>query len=79
MLEIEFKYPPLWSGEYYDPENMMAYIFGKLSSEECMRNINHANLHFIIQTLEGKRTSFKFDKVARRVLKQDRELYAVLY
>jgi len=80
MLEIEFIYPPPHPGEFYDPEKMMAYIFGsRLTIEDCLRNINHANLHYIIQKLEGKKTSFKFDKISRKVLKRDKELYEILY
>jgi len=79
-LDITFKYPPAYVGEYYDPELMIAYVFGEnLTITECISNINHANLHYVLQKLEGKKTSFKFDKISRKVLKQDKELYEILY
>jgi len=63
-------------GEYYNPSDQTCYIFQTTDVIQC---INHAQLHFLIQTMQGTSASRKFDKVAKILRKKDKWAYDVLY
>jgi hypothetical protein len=83
-LDIEFRYPDL-KGEYYEPHSQICYLFWSSdepeleSVEYIIASLNHVELHFRIQQLEGITKSRKFDVVASKVFKWDEEVYNALY
>lgn len=74
-------------GEYYNPHTQICYIFHMLAepepdekiSEYLIQCINHAQLHYIIQMIEGTSKSYKFDNVAKIIRKRDKEIYEKLF
>lgn len=83
-LDIIFRFPHT-KGEYYEPHSQVCYIFWSSNETEMetidyvIASINHAELHFRIQQLEGITKSRRFDDVASKVFKWDGEVYSALY
>lgn len=83
-LDIIFR-SPISEGEFYEPHTQLCYIFWSSNETESkmleyvVESINHAELHFRIQQLEGIIKTRKFDDVADKVFEWDGEVYNTLY
>lgn len=69
--------------DYYNPHDQSCYIFYLKESgevpEDLIQCINHAQLHYIIQVIEGTSKSYKFDNVAKIIRKRNKEIYEKLF
>ena len=78
-FDVKFEYPFIFEG-YWCPETKKAYVFGRSHDEEStIDTIKHECIHYAVQKVAGKRATQKFDRLARKVLKWDEEIYKVLY
>lgn len=58
-LEFKFIFPPIYG--IYDTGDGTIYIFGDQSEEIVVDALNHETLHFVIQKVDGKKSTLRLD------------------
>lgn len=78
-MEIEFRFPyPI--GTLYDPDTETAFIWGKEYGQKGLFcSISHETIHATLHKLEGEKTQRKFDSIATKVKRWNKEVYITLY
>lgn len=88
MRQLKFRFrAPRTYGAQYDPQTKRSFFFALNASKddinvfttEIEQYLTHETLHYVIHKLMGKKVQDQFDEMAKKVLKWNTEVYAMLF